>query len=105
MVLRRSIASQSNGRERRGIVRRKNVDASVAKFLLVGRRCPGKRAPIAYGTLPMRKKSTEKSLRKEKSAARVPRDEVFLEDDIQGPRGVLHCSLSKWRMKCVLIPA
>ena len=41
--------------------RRKNIDASVAEIPLVGRRCPGERAPIAYGTLPMRKKGTEKS--------------------------------------------
>ena len=36
--------------------RGKKIDASVAKIPLVGRRCPGKRAPIAYGTLPMQKK-------------------------------------------------
>ena len=69
--------------------RGKNIDASVAEILLVGRRCPGERAPISYGTLPMQKKSTEKSwiLRKEKSAARVPRDEVFQRMTSRAPGG------------------
>ena len=83
--------------------RGKNIDASVAKIPLVGRRCPGERAPIAYGTLPMQKKVL-RNHRKEKSAARVPRDEVFRIMTSMAPGG--HSLFPvKMENECVLIPA
>ena len=46
MVLQRSIASRTNGRERRiEWIAGKNIEASFAEIPAAGRRCPVKRAP------------------------------------------------------------
>ena len=85
VVLQRSIASRTNGRERRvEWIAGKNIDASIAEIPAAGRRCHGQARAgyINLNTFSRAKSNTEKPWR-EKSVARVPRDEDY---QTQGPR-------------------